>query len=450
SDPLAPFLPFIRVAAAPDTGTGLDNPRQQLNQITSFIDGSQVYGSDQERANFLRTLDGTGKLKSQLINGEELLPFNTAGFTNANIMAPIPDENMFIAGDVRANEQIGLTAVHTLFMREHNRLAEDLSSRLASGDAAILAQLDESELEEGDFIYESARKLVGAQIQVITYNEFLPLLIGDRLLDSYNGYNPQVDPAVSNEFANAAFRVGHTLLSPEIARVSDNGSVLATIPLGNAFFDPQEIIDNGIDSLLLGLASQKAQRVDNMLVDGVRNFLPPIPTGGFDLATINLARGRDIGLPSYNSARLGLGLQPVTSFLTTEDELGITSDPEVANLFASIYESVDDVDFWIGGISEMPINNGLVGELLNVVIKEQFLRTMAGDRFFYLNDLEHLLVLDPHLETTRLADLIRRNSKIKNIQDNAFKSSQPVPEPSSLLAWVILIAGAGYQLQRKN
>ncbi|NEO68084.1 peroxidase family protein [Moorena sp. SIO3H5] len=453
-DPLAEspgFIPFVRVPAAEGTGTGLGNPRQQINELTSFLDGSQVYGSDQVRAEFLRTNDGTGKLKSQIINGEELLPFNTAELPNGNTnrAGALPPEELFIAGDIRANEQIGLTAAHTLMVREHNRLAEELAEKIDAGDPVILEKLDHSGLEKGDFIYESARKVVGAQIQVITYNEFLPLFIGDSLLDDYSGYDPTVDPSISQEFTNANFRVGHTLLSEELQRINNNGDSVGSISLGDAFFNPQEVIEEGVDSLFLGLASQVAEEVDNQLVDGVRNFLAPNATGGFDLASLNIARGREVGLPGYNQARVELGLDPVTAFLTTDTELGITSDPEIAALFEQIYQSVDDVDFWIGGISEDSFNGGLVGELFNSFISDQFIRLRDGDRFFYLNDLEHLLALDPDLESTTLSGIIRRNSTITNIQDNAFIVPEDVPEPNSILGLVTLL-GLAAIAQRYN
>ncbi|NET84885.1 MAG: PEP-CTERM sorting domain-containing protein [Moorea sp. SIO1F2] len=450
-DPLAPSIPFVRVPTAPGTGTGPGNPRQQINQLTSFIDGSQVYGSDSVRAEFLRTNDGTGKLKSQIINGEELLPFNTGGLPNANTdrSGALAPEELFIGGDVRVNEQIGLTAVHTLFVREHNRIAETLAQQIDAGDPVILEKLEESGLDKGDFIYESTRKVVGAQIQVITYNEFLPLFIGDSLLEDYSGYDSTVDPRVSVEFANGTFRVGHTFLSPELQRINNDGTSPGGVSLSDAFFTPQEVIDNGVDSLFFGLASQVAQEFDNQIVDEVRNFLASIPTGGFDLASLNIARGREVGLPGYNQARVELGLAPVTGFLTTNTELGITSDPEIAALFEQIYQSVDDVDWWIGGISEDSFNGGLVGELFNTVISDQFRRARDGDRFFFLNDLDHLLALAPDLESTRLSDIIRRNSSISKIQDNAFVVPEDVPEPSSILGLVTLL-GLAAIAQRYN
>lgn len=421
----------------PTTGTGAGNPRQQLNEITAYIDASMVYGSDPVRANFLRTDDGTGKLKT---SAGDLLPFNTAGLPNGGG----PGANLFIAGDVRANEQIGLTAIHTLFVREHNRLAEEIAN-----DPDLAQKATDAGLSEGDYIYHKARAIVGAQIQAITYNEFLPLLLGEGALGAYTGYNANVNASISNEFSSAAFRVGHTLLSPNFQLMNNDGTSAGSLPLRNAFFNPQQIANEGIDSVILGLASQKAQEVDPFVIDDVRNFLfGPPGSGGFDLVSLNIQRGRDHGLPSYNQARIGLGLGAVSSFAD------ITSDLSLQNALASVYDSVDEIDFWIGGLAENHVNGGIVGELFHTVIADQFLRLRDGDRFFYRND-PFLSGLLPELESTRLSDIIRRNTAITSIQDNAFivdRNAQQVPEPSpifSLLALGILGAGCT-RLRRKS
>ena len=138
-------------------GIDSNGVRQQHNDITTYIDASNVYGSDEQQARALRTLDGTGKLKTyHSNNGDVLLPKNTQGF--------------FVAGDERANEQVGLTAAHTLFVREHNRLTEQISAKLATKTPELLKQFHQSGLNKDDFIYETARKIVGAEIQAITYN----------------------------------------------------------------------------------------------------------------------------------------------------------------------------------------------------------------------------------------------------------------------------------------
>ncbi len=149
-------MDFQRSNYDPATGTGPGNARQQINDITSYLDASMVYGSDATRADVLREHVG-GRLRTGSGN---LLPLNTFGQPNGT--AGQPDDQFYLAGDVRANEQVGLTAVHTLLMREHNRLADQIASTIGGTDEEI---------------YQRARKLVGAEIQVITYNEFLPALL---------------------------------------------------------------------------------------------------------------------------------------------------------------------------------------------------------------------------------------------------------------------------------
>src|SRR5207237_1083506 len=160
----------------PATGTVPGNPRQQTNALTAWVDGSVVYGSDPARAAALRTYVG-GRLKT---SAGDLLPFNTDGLPNANDAHLFPDDQLFLAGDVRANENVELTSLQTLFVREHNRLAAGLAARNPDfGDEQL---------------YQRAREMVGAEIQEITYNEFLPALLGNGALPPYTGYNPLVNP----------------------------------------------------------------------------------------------------------------------------------------------------------------------------------------------------------------------------------------------------------------
>ena len=133
-----------RSASDASTGTGSDNPRRQVNALTAFVDGSQVYGSDRARAGALRTNDGTGKLNTS--GDGKFLPYNTG--KDSTTRAGRTARTCFVAGDLRVNEQIGLIAMHTLFVREHNRLADLIAA--------------ENPDLSGDEIYELARKIVGA------------------------------------------------------------------------------------------------------------------------------------------------------------------------------------------------------------------------------------------------------------------------------------------------
>lgn len=385
-------------------------PRQQITQVTSFIDASNVYGSDEERAAALRTFKG-GKLKTT--NNGQFLPFNTDGLDNAGG----PDPNLYLAGDVRANEQIDLTAMHTLFVREHNRLCDEFAR-------------ENPDFEDED-IYQCARKIVGAQMQVITYKEFLPILLGPDALPDYYRYNPRFNPGVANEFSTAAFRFGHSMLSPTLLRVNKAGKELLSTSLKDAFFNPQLIHEGGdISALLLGLAHQQAQEIDNKIVSGVRNFLFGEPgAGGFDLAALNIQRGRDHGLADFNSVRMAYGLRPVksfnaiTSFERVQNDLrrayGVIYDKEAD----AYYDKVDSIDLWVGGLAEDHMPGALVGITFYTIIRDQFLRLRDGDRFWYQNDRfftsnESLM---EEVEKTRLSDIIRRNTKAGDeLQTNVF------------------------------
>ena len=430
------------------TGTGPGNPRQQLNEITAYIDGSVIYGSDPVRASQLRANDGTGKLKTSAGN---LLMLNTPGLPNAGGTS----SSLFLSGDPRANEQIGLTSVHTLFLREHNRLADDILTALNNGDSALTQKLDDSGLSQGDFVYEVTRKVVGAQIQSITYNEFLPLLLGDNALRNYRGYDETVNSGISNEFSTAAYRFGHTMLTSNLLAIDPNDETISAIALRDSFFNPDYIKNNGIDSIVLGLADQQANEIDPFVVNDVRNFLfGPPGSGGFDLASLNLQRGRDHGLGSYNEIRSALGLGVASSFAD------ITSDVGIQNKLASVYQSVNDVDVWIGGLAEDSFRDSIVGELFYTILKDQFLRLRDGDRFFYLQELEHLSLLQPivgNIDRTTLADIILRNTSIVDLQDNVFLTSDDgldtsaVPEPLTVGGSLIAaLMGWGFKRQVKR
>ena len=391
----ASTIDFNRSIYDEATGTGPGNPRQQLNEITHWIDASNVYGSDEERAHALRTNDGSGKLAT---SAGDLLPFNELGLPNAGG----DSSSLFLAGDVRANEQVALLVMHTLFVREHNRLAEEI----ARGDASL----------SGDDIYQRARRIVGAQMQVITYREYLPALLGPDALDPYRGYDDTVDPRIANVFSTAIYRYGHSALSPVLRRLDENGNAIeaGALPLRDAFFNPSLLVQDGVEPLLRGLAAQVCRRVDIEIVDDVRNFLfGPPGSGGLDLASLNIQRGRDHGLPRYNVVRVAMGLPPAASFGE------VTSDPVTRSRLAEVYASPDDIDVWVGALAEDPVNGGHVGELMFVVMKRQFEWLRDGDRYWYEKDLSN--EDRRSVEETTLADIIRRNTDIDDeLADDVF------------------------------
>ncbi|WP_210421359.1 peroxidase family protein [Roseimaritima ulvae] len=386
-------LPLPRSTAADGTGTDTSNPRQQVNVNTAFIDGSMIYGSDAERAAALRMHEG-GRLAT---SDGDLLPYNTAGLENAETNSP----DHFLAGDIRANEQAGLTAMHTLWVREHNHWAD----KIAAADPTL----------SDEDIYQQARQIVIGEIQAITLNEYLPALLGRHAIDTFQGYDATVDPGISNLFATAGFRYGHSTLSSTVLRLDNDGNEIAAgnLSLAEAFFSPHLIAEEGIDSLLKGLSSQVSQEIDPYVIDDVRNFLfGPPGAGGLDLASLNIQRGREHGLPDYNTVREQLGLQRVECFAD------ITSDVQLQQRLEAAYGSVDNIDVWVGTLAEDHLPGGSVGELLGTVIVDQFQRLRDGDRLWYQETFSGQQL--QHIERTRLSDVIERNTDLTSLQRNVF------------------------------
>lgn len=364
-----------------DPATGTTNPRQQVNGITAWLDGSMIYGSDTATANSLRAFTG-GQMKTSAGN---LLPVGAGGF--------------YQAGDARANENPELTALQTLFVREHNRVAANVAK-------ANPTWTDEQ-------IFQKARAVVIAELQAITYNEWLPALTGTGL-GPYRGYDPTANPAISTEFATAGFRFGHSMLGNDIEFLGNDGEPVApSVELADAFFNPSLVSAHGIDPLLKYLASDPASEVDTKVVDSVRNLLLTVPGGTMtlDLASLNIQRGRDHGLSDYNATRVALGLPKVTDFSQ------ITSNKALQQTLKDLYGSVDNIDLWVGGLAEDHVRGGSVGPTFRAIINEQFGRLRAADRFWYENTFTGAELQT--LRNTKLSDVIARNSGAV-VQKDAF------------------------------
>jgi hypothetical protein len=380
----------------PATGTSQSNPRQQPNAITSYLDGSVLYGSDPARAAALRTFAG-GHLKTSAGN---LMPFDTFGLPEENDTGQFPLSQLFLTGDVRGNENVLLVAIETLFVREHNRLADQFA-------AAHPDWTDEQ-------LYQAARQVVGAEIESITYNEFLPALLGAGALPAYTGYDPSINAGIANEFSTAAFRVGHPQLNGDVKFLDNDGNeIRPAISLADAFDNPVPVEQDGIDPLLKYLASDNAQEVNPQVVNEVRNLLfGPPGSGGQDLLSLDIQRGRDHGLADYNTARQAYGLPPVTSFAQ------ITSDPTLQAQLQTLYGDVNHIDLLIGGLAEDHVPGSAVGPTFQAILVDQFTRTRSGDRLWFENVFSGRELNS--LENVTLADIIKWNTHLTNVQDNVF------------------------------
>jgi len=398
------MMHFGRGNFDPLTGTGPDNPRRQINEITGYIDGSNVYGSDVDRANWLRTGEG-GHLKVTPTAVGDLLPYNDGTQGNAGTPEAVSfSKDLFVAGDIRVNEQPTLAVMHTLFVREHNWQAD----RLAHENP----QLSDEEL------YQRARRIVIGEMQAITYNEFLPALLGPGVISDVAHFNPSVNPGIAAVFSTAAYRLGHTLLSPHIQLLAEDGTPAAEpLALRDAFFEaaPPMLVKLGLEPFLRGVAHQAAQELDNQIIDEVRDFLfGPPGAGGLDLISLNFQRGRDMGLPDFNTVRKDFGLPKLKNFNQ------ISKDSAKVAALKSVYSSIDDIDPFAGMFCEDQVKGGMVGSTLRAVLVDQFRRSRDGDPYFYTrtlrgNDLAQV-------RSTRLSDIIVRNTSIRHIQNNVFQA----------------------------
>lgn len=375
--PAGTIIPLTRAATDPTTGT-------EINTVSGNLDLSEVYGSDAATASSLRNADGTLK-------------------TSSGNALPIDGNGNFISGDVRVMENPELIAMTTLFMREHNRLVVELHAQHPGWN--------------GDRLYNEARAIDIAQEQNIVYHEFLPSLIGQTATGTYHGYNPGVNVQATQEFTVAAFRVGHSQISNEQTGIDNNGNVVFTQSLADAFFNtPSQDVSNGIDALLRDLPNDDSQATDVYAVNSLRNLLAA-PPNAVDLIATDIQRERDAGLGTLNQTRTALHLTPYTSFAQ------LTSDTTVAAHLQQVYTTIDNVDLFIGGLAENHASNGgVVGPTFQAIIADQFDRLRTGDRFFFENEGFSKAEL-ANIKATTLSDIISRNTGTPVLQDNAFLST---------------------------
>ncbi|MEE2748129.1 MAG: peroxidase family protein [Candidatus Thermoplasmatota archaeon] len=378
--------------------------REHPNSITTWIDGSVVYGSSEDTMNWLRTFEG-GRMKVSENPWGDLLPVAKDDDDTAPPMsfAGFSADVRFIAGDSRANEHIALMSLHVLFLREHNRLADEIAERNPDWN-------DED-------IFQLARKLVAAQIQAITYEEFLPSL--GVTLDPYTGYDPTINPEVTSAFATVAFRMGHSQTGDVFLRLDEERLPIedGLMSLFDGFWTTKPVTEEGgISPILRGMAAQTQPANDIYYGEDLRNHLFGMPgAGGMDLCAMDIQRGRDHGVPDYGSIREAFGLSEINNYSE------ITSDTEVSNRLIQAYggEDLGHIDPFIGMLAEDHLPDSALGETMDAVIRDQFVRLRDGDPLYYENDGE-LESVETEISETRLAHVILRNTEIESLQCDVF------------------------------
>lgn len=414
-------IDFIRTSAVCGSGAtsilwGSFTPREQLNQLTSYMDASQVYGYDDALARDLRDLTTDHGLlrEGPIIPGHKpLLPYASGQFVDCRRNPIESTINCFVAGDIRANEQVGLLAMHTIWLREHNRIARSLR--------------DMNPQWNGEKLYQEARKIVGAEMQHITYQQWIPHVFdgtAEELLGSYRGYDSNLDASVSNVFATAALRFGHTLIQPRLERFNESFQSIPQGPLKlrDAFFSPWRLVEEGgVDPLMRGMFATAAKLKlpeENLNTELTEQLFRTAHAVALDLAAMNIQRGRDHALPGYLEWRRFCNMSHVETF---EDLVGEIRSAKVRQKLRELYGHPGNIDVWVGGVLEDQLPNAKVGPLFKCLLLEQFRRTRNGDRFWYENPTVFKPEQLAQIKQTSLARILCDNGdNINRIQPNVF------------------------------
>lgn len=396
--------------------------RAPIDIQTSFFDLSHVYGPNSELADLLRDPDsgrlltGPGTFLPRVDDLKAAHPgADVDGILANNGFAafgpPGAEFGGYVAGDARVNQQSGLTGVQTLFVLNHNWHADQLE---ALNQAQNLGWSD-------DRIYETARAMNVAEFEHVAYDEYVAKLVGASALSKYHGWKANVDPSIINEWTTAAFRFGHDEASSQTSLLNEDGSVFATVTLGNNFtqsFGPVGAI-NGQQTLerwFAGFMEQTTQEIDGKISNGVRNQLFGF---GQDLAAIDIVRGDDHGVGSLNLVREGLGLSVYTSF----EQFGSRNHIDSATLAAlkDVYDNdIGKLDTEVGGLMEKKVKGSMLGETFTILNVMQFENIRDGDKFWYENQFKGEPDLIAQIKSTSLADIIRHATGLQYVYHDAF------------------------------
>ncbi|KAM3956103.1 LOW QUALITY PROTEIN: chorion peroxidase-like [Aphomia sociella] len=358
-------LNFVRTQLAPSSDCSVGYAKQ-MNGATHIPDLSHLYGNSEEKVAKLRAPGGLLNTFNDF--GRDLPPLTD----RKECLTTKDGAACFESGDSHGNQIISLTVLHTIWTREHNRIARALS------------RLNPDWTE--NIIFMETRRILQAEFQHIIYNEYLPLLIGPELVQIFglspspeysSSYDSHVNPSLTAEFSTAAMRFGHSVVDSNIMVPSaKTGGIYETVFIPELMFQPSRMrLKQFLDRLLTGLCWQPMQSVDPFVTEGLSRYLfhggNPF---GLDLASINIQRGRDY-VRSYNHYRRLCGLPPYVDFNQFPRS--------AAQRLSSVYASPEDIDLWVGGLLEEAVDGGVVGPTFAHILADQFARLKRGDRYFY-------------------------------------------------------------------
>ncbi|KAF0313952.1 Peroxidasin-like protein [Amphibalanus amphitrite] len=366
---------YVRSLSSLQMGCHL-GPREQMNLATSFLDGSGLYGTTKQSAHRLR--------------------------------CPL-------AADPRANSHSAISAIYALLAREHNRIA---------------AQLSETNPHWGDErTYQETRRLIIAQLQHITFKEFVPAVLGQEVTKFFDlellsagfhqHYSMDEYPGVSNAAASTALKFYLALLPGYLQYINVNGEAEGEAPLSASFFAPFDLYKEGrLEQVLLGLTGSQASQGDS-ITEQLTDAL------GLDLAADTIQQARDHGVAAYTQWRQLCGLPPVTQFR----DLNTTMAPSKIDMLRSMYRSPADIDLFVGGVLESPVEGAVVGPTFACLLGQQFQLVRQTDRFWFENEVPPSAFTKEQLYQIRKSSMARlfcnNIDGVRELPPNVFLKQDP-------------------------
>ncbi|XP_049754036.1 dual oxidase 1 isoform X2 [Elephas maximus indicus] len=430
-------LPFQRSRWDPETGRSPSNPRDLTNQVTGWLDGSAIYGSSHSRSDALRSFSG-----GQLASGPD--PAFPRDAQDSRLMWVAPDpatgqrgpRGLYDFGAERGNREPFLQALGLLWFRYHNVWAQRLAREHPRwGDEEL---------------FQHARKRVIATYQNIALYEWLPSFL-QNTPPEYAGYRPFLDPSISPEFLVASEQFFSTMVPPGVYMrnaschfqgvINRNSSVSRALRVCNSYWSrehPNLQSAEDVAALLLGMASQIAEREDHVVVEDLRDFWPgPLKSSRTDYLASCLQRGRDLGLPSYTKARAALGLPSITRWQDINPALSQSDNVhQVLEATAALYsQDLSRLELLPGGLLE---SHGDPGPLFSTIVLDQFVRLRDGDRYWFENTRNGLFSEEEiaEIRNTSLRDVLVAITDVNpsSLQPNVFvwHAGDPCPQPRQL------------------
>ncbi|CAG8586024.1 12445_t:CDS:10 [Funneliformis caledonium] len=366
-----------------------------INKVTSFVDASTIYGNNADDLQRIRDYGNNGKMRLEIDNST---PDGELGY-------PYVDENGgYILGYHVKFRNVFTDLFHVILLREHNRLCDEFFA------------IHGNDWDDEQY-FQEARRWVIAFIQRINYYEYLGTALGIPL-PKYEGYKPDLKPEIDTFFATVTYRYGHSEVSNFYDIVNYQGKPLATLPL-NDLQVPGLLKTFGIPSIALSMALQRQEEVDIYYSDFMRSVTYRA-VEQLDIASCDIVRSRDHGIPLYNDARVAFGLPKKTSWAD------ISSDPDVQKRLEDTYGSVDRIEALMGGLAEDHINGGNLGELFYKSFSEQWIKIRDSDRFWFENKDAGFSKEDiAKIQNTTLLTILMRNSPKSSLYPQNLWSVQP-------------------------